>query len=75
MAAELGEVVARSAWLQTPALIHPDDPAKSYPEFLNGAVLLRTTLPPASLLAGAARDRGPARPRPQHARPPAGDPA
>ena len=52
MAAELGEIVARSAWLQTPALIHPDDPAKSYPEFLNGAVLLRTTLPPASLLAG-----------------------
>ena len=52
MAAELGEIVARSAWLQTPALIHPDDPAKSYPEFLNSAVLLRTTLPPASLLAG-----------------------
>ena len=23
-------------------MIHPDDPAKSYPEFLNGAVLLRT---------------------------------
>jgi 2-amino-4-hydroxy-6-hydroxymethyldihydropteridine diphosphokinase len=52
MAAELGEVVARSAWLRTPALIHPDDPAKSYPEFLNGAVLLRTTLPPESVLAG-----------------------
>ena len=45
MAAELGEVVARSAWLATPAMIHPDDPAKSYPEFLNGAVLLRTACP------------------------------
>jgi 2-amino-4-hydroxy-6-hydroxymethyldihydropteridine diphosphokinase len=52
MAAELGEVEARSAWLATPALIHPDDPAKSYPEFLNGAVLLRTVLPPAAILAG-----------------------
>ena len=39
MAAELGQIAARSAWLATPALIHPDDPAKSYPEFLNGAVL------------------------------------
>ena len=27
-------------------MIHPDDPAQSYPEFLNGAVLLRTDLPP-----------------------------
>ncbi|MGE3743387.1 MAG: 2-amino-4-hydroxy-6-hydroxymethyldihydropteridine diphosphokinase, partial [Geminicoccaceae bacterium] len=33
--AGLGEVAARSGWLETPALIHPDDPAKSYPEFLN----------------------------------------
>ena len=55
MAAELGEVVARSAWLETPAMIHPDDPAKSYPEFLNGAVLLRTGLPPAAILAGLHR--------------------
>lgn len=53
--AELGEVAARSSWLETPALIHPDDPAKSYPEFLNGAVLLRSELPPASLLAGLHR--------------------
>lgn len=53
--AELGEVEARSSWLETPALIHPDDPAKSYPEFLNGAVLLRSELPPAALLAGLHR--------------------
>ena len=55
MAAELGEVATRSAWLHTPALIHPDDPAQSYPEFLNGAVLLRTALEPAALLAGLHR--------------------
>jgi 2-amino-4-hydroxy-6-hydroxymethyldihydropteridine diphosphokinase len=55
MAAELGAVVARSAWLHTPALIHPDDPAQSYPEFLNGAVLLGTGLAPAALLAGLHR--------------------
>ena len=48
MATELGEVTGRSKWLATPAMIHPDDPAKSYPEFLNGAVQLRTALPPAA---------------------------
>ena len=53
--AELGDIIARSSWLETPALIHPDDPAKSYPEFLNGAVLLRSELPPTSLLASLHR--------------------
>ena len=52
IAAELGEIVARSTWLRTPALIHPDDPAQSYPEFLNGAVLLRTSLAPDQVLQG-----------------------
>jgi 2-amino-4-hydroxy-6-hydroxymethyldihydropteridine diphosphokinase len=47
---EVGEVAARSRWLATPALIHPDDPAKSYPEFLNGVVILRTRLEPAAIL-------------------------
>ena len=55
MATELGEVTGRSNWLATPAMIHPDDPAKSYPEFLNGVVLLRTALPPAAILAGLHR--------------------
>jgi 2-amino-4-hydroxy-6-hydroxymethyldihydropteridine diphosphokinase len=55
MAAEVGEVAAQSAWLRTPALIHPDDPAQSYPEFLNGAVLLRTTPAPEAILAGLHR--------------------
>ena len=47
-------VVARSAWLATPALIHPDDPAQSYPEFLNGAVLCARPAPEA-ILAGLHR--------------------
>ena len=72
MAAELGEVVARSAWLETPAMIHPDDPAKSYPEFLNGAVLLRTAPDPGGDPGRAASHRGQARAGPEHARPRAG---
>lgn len=52
MGAEIGRVVARSAWLATPAMIHPDDPAQSYPEFLNGAALVRTSLAPDAILAG-----------------------
>jgi 2-amino-4-hydroxy-6-hydroxymethyldihydropteridine diphosphokinase len=55
MAVELGRVAKQSGWLHTPALIHPDDPAQSYPEFLNGAVLLRSQLPPEALLAGLHR--------------------
>ena len=50
--AEIGPIVARSSWLATPAMIHPDDPAQSYPEFLNGAVLVQTTLAPEAILAG-----------------------
>jgi 2-amino-4-hydroxy-6-hydroxymethyldihydropteridine diphosphokinase len=53
--AEVGPVVARSGWLATPALIHPDDPAQSYPEFLNGAVLVRTALQAGSMLAALHR--------------------
>jgi 2-amino-4-hydroxy-6-hydroxymethyldihydropteridine diphosphokinase len=50
IAAEIGTVEVRSRWLETPALIHPDDPARSYPPFLNGAVLIRTGLAPAAVL-------------------------
>ena len=53
--AEIGPVVARSAWLETPAMIHPDDPARSYPEFLNGAVLVRTNLAAGAILAALHR--------------------
>jgi 2-amino-4-hydroxy-6-hydroxymethyldihydropteridine diphosphokinase len=48
--AEVGPLAARSRWHETPALIHPDDPAESYPAFLNGAVLVRTSLTPAEIL-------------------------
>ena len=53
--AEIGPVVERSAWLETPAMIHPDDPAQSYPEFLNGAVLVRTALAADAILAALHR--------------------
>ena len=47
---EVGEVAARSAWFETAALIHPDDPATSYPPFLNGVLVARTALPPDEIL-------------------------
>ena len=53
--AEIGPVVARSAWLETPAMIHPDDPAQSYPEFLNGGVLVQTNLAAGAILAALHR--------------------
>lgn len=50
IAAEIGTVEACSRWLETPALIHPDDPAGSYPDFLNGAVMVRTGLAASEIL-------------------------
>lgn len=47
---EIGPVVARSRWIETPALIHPDDPTPSYPPFLNGVVVARTRAEPAEIL-------------------------
>ncbi len=47
---EKGPVLARSAWLETAALIHPDDPAQSYPAFLNGVLVASTTLAPLEVL-------------------------
>lgn len=46
-----GRVVARSAWRETEALIHPDDEAAWHPPYLNGAVLVETALTPEALLA------------------------
>lgn len=51
MAEEIGPVVARSAWRSTPALVHPDDPVREQPSYLNGVVLLDTGLDPEALLA------------------------
>ena len=48
--AEVGDVVARSGWIETAALIHPDDPATDYPAFLNGIVLASTALGPEEVL-------------------------
>lgn len=48
---EVGALAGRSGWLETPALIHPDDPAQSYPAYLNGVVVARSTLDPATILA------------------------
>ena len=52
LAAEVGELVAVSGWLETEALIHPDDPTPWYPPYLNGVALLRTRLAPQALLLG-----------------------
>lgn len=48
--ARIGPVVGRSSWIETAAVLHPDDPAEAHPSFLNGAVLVRTDLAPAALL-------------------------
>lgn len=48
---EIGPVAGRSRWLETPAMIHPDDPAGSYPPFLNGVAVVRSELEPAAILA------------------------
>jgi 2-amino-4-hydroxy-6-hydroxymethyldihydropteridine diphosphokinase len=46
----IGPVVARSAWRRTPALVHPDDPVREHPDYLNGVVLVDTALEPEPLL-------------------------
>lgn len=50
LTAGLGELVAVSSWLETEALIHPDDPTPSYPPYLNGVALVRTGLAPHAVL-------------------------
>jgi 2-amino-4-hydroxy-6-hydroxymethyldihydropteridine diphosphokinase len=47
---EIGPVVARSAWRSTPALVHPDDPVREHPPYLNGVVLADTGLDPETIL-------------------------
>lgn len=48
---EIGPVSGRSRWHETPAMIHPDDPAGSYPPFLNGIAVVQSDLEPAAILA------------------------
>lgn len=47
----IGPVVARSAWRRTSALVHPDDPVREHPDYLNGVVLVDSELEPEALLA------------------------
>lgn len=49
---QVGPVAARSPWIETAAMIHPDDPATAYPPFLNGVLVTRTVLAPEAVLAG-----------------------
>jgi 2-amino-4-hydroxy-6-hydroxymethyldihydropteridine diphosphokinase len=46
----VGQLLARSRWHETPALVLPADRGGRHPPFLNGAVLVRTTLEPDQLL-------------------------
>jgi 2-amino-4-hydroxy-6-hydroxymethyldihydropteridine diphosphokinase len=41
---DIGTVAARSTWRETPALVHPDDPVREHPPYLNGVVLVDTGL-------------------------------
>lgn len=51
IADRIGPVEARSRWIETPALIHPDDPAQSYPAYLNGVLVARSAATPEAILA------------------------
>jgi 2-amino-4-hydroxy-6-hydroxymethyldihydropteridine diphosphokinase len=47
---QVGEVLARSRWHETEALVLASDRGARHPPFLNGAVLVRTALAPDRLL-------------------------
>ena len=47
---EIGEVLARSRWHETAALVLSADRGGRHPPFLNGAILVRTALEPDQLL-------------------------
>ena len=47
----IGPVVAVSAWIETPALVHPDDPVRQHPPYLNGVAIAATSLPASEILA------------------------
>jgi 2-amino-4-hydroxy-6-hydroxymethyldihydropteridine diphosphokinase len=50
LAAEFGPVLACSGWLETEAVIHPDDDAAWHPAFLNGVALVSTDLGPRAIV-------------------------
>ena len=41
----IGKVLARSSWIETPAVLHPSNPDPQ-PNYLNGAILVSTPLSP-----------------------------
>ncbi|WP_027132614.1 2-amino-4-hydroxy-6-hydroxymethyldihydropteridine diphosphokinase [Geminicoccus roseus] len=47
----IGPVTARSPWIETAALVHPDDPVREHPAYLNGALVAETELPAEEVLA------------------------
>ncbi len=49
--AALGPLLARSAWIETEALLHPEDEAVWHPPFLNGVAVFATPLAPRAILA------------------------
>ncbi len=51
LAEEAGPILARSRWITTPALVHPLDPVREHPPYLNGVVILSTPLGAEALLA------------------------
>lgn len=48
---DVGTVVARSVWRETPALVHPDDPVREHPPYLNGVALVDTAMDAEATLA------------------------
>lgn len=48
----IGPVRGCSAWIETAALVHPDDPVREHPPYLNGVLVAATDLPPLEVLNG-----------------------
>ncbi|WP_200840870.1 2-amino-4-hydroxy-6-hydroxymethyldihydropteridine diphosphokinase [Geminicoccus flavidas] len=51
IAVRIGPILAASGWIETPALVHPDDPVREHPSYLNGVVVAATELPAEEILA------------------------
>jgi 2-amino-4-hydroxy-6-hydroxymethyldihydropteridine diphosphokinase len=47
----IGEVLARSAWRETPPLVLPGEDPADHPPYLNGVVVVETALAPLAILA------------------------
>ena len=66
----VGKVIARSRWMETEALVHPDDPVREHPPFLNGVVIASVEGSAGDVLAMLLKiERGLGRTRDPSARP------